>query len=345
MHILLVTKRGTEPLTDYEAILEKRGFTFEYAHLDDTIPWSGGDIDFGWLARFCRDTYGRRAEAVDAVQFFIEPEDWQTVRRTTVGRQYHKVYSSYLTAIVKRYRHYGRVAEHELTHMLDDIVRIYLGISLARIVGVDDWDEDVVHGRDTRFEEYEYDRAFEEVKLYVSAAIQKRKRLSKLTLTDRALVYVRMRLIEISRQVEEITVPEENDLYRAAMAALGTDASPNDAAPDELGCAETVSSIIRQVLPEFPVITGTWTLWERLRKGSEFTAVAEPRPGDIVIAPTGTVRNAPFPGHVGIVGKDGIVMSNDSGTGTFNQNYTIESWHRRYAEEGGYPIYYYRLNQ
>ena len=33
-------------------------------------------------------------------------------------------------------------------------------------------------------------------------------------------------------------------LYEAARSFIGTDASPNDLAPDELGCAETVNEIM-----------------------------------------------------------------------------------------------------
>ena len=40
-------------------------------------------------------------------------------------------------------------------------------------------------------------------------------------------------------------------LYEAARSFIGTDASPNDLAPDELGCAETVNEIIRRAFGDY----------------------------------------------------------------------------------------------
>ena len=132
-------------------------------------------------------------------------------------------------------------------------------------------------------------------------------------------------------------------LCQTATAAEGTDASPADLAPDELGCAETVSTIISGVLPDFPVITGTWTLWDALEHDRRFERVALARTacGDIIISPT--VPGKPFPGHTGIFATDGKIRSNDSQTSTFERNYTLESWRQRYGTMGRYPIYVYRL--
>lgn len=130
-------------------------------------------------------------------------------------------------------------------------------------------------------------------------------------------------------------------LYLVAKRAIGFDASPNDLAPDEFGCAETVSMLIKQVV-DFPVITGTWTLWDKLRTDTRFELVGIPEAGDIVISPTGT-GNGSVTGHTGICGFDGVIMSNDSRKGTFEQNYTEESWKERYMGKGGFPVYYYRL--
>lgn len=132
-------------------------------------------------------------------------------------------------------------------------------------------------------------------------------------------------------------------LYAAAVSFIGKDASPNDLVSDELGCAESVSNVIKVIRPDFPIITGTWTLWKKMETDLLFKKVTKPEPGDIIISPTGSVANAPFPGHVGIVGKDGVVMSNNSYTGIFEPNFTLTSWKARYTTRGRYPIYYYRL--
>ncbi len=131
-------------------------------------------------------------------------------------------------------------------------------------------------------------------------------------------------------------------LFAAAREYLGRDASPNDVAPDLLGCAESVTNIIQDVLPDFPIITGTWTLWDKLENDERFKRVTIPMPGDIIISPTGTVKDAPFPGHVGIFGRDGYIMSNNSYTGLWEESHSLEGWNLRY-KDAGYQVLFYKL--
>lgn len=130
--------------------------------------------------------------------------------------------------------------------------------------------------------------------------------------------------------------------------ALGTDASPNDKAPDELGCAETVTTLLKKLYPETPIITGTWTLWEYLKDHKNgWIPTNDYEPESIVISPTGTGHKGAV-GHVGIVGENGIIMSNDSGVanrankGKFLANYTIETWTDRYRTRNGMPVYLFK---
>ncbi len=129
-------------------------------------------------------------------------------------------------------------------------------------------------------------------------------------------------------------------VHQAALNSLGTDASPNDLAPDEVGCAETVTTIIRPIFGN-PVILGTYTLHDYLNSSKAFIQVVEPMPGDIVLSPTG-MGNGKIVGHVGIVGNNNTIMSNDSYTGKFMANYTISNWHNRYVVAGALPMFYFR---
>ena len=133
-----------------------------------------------------------------------------------------------------------------------------------------------------------------------------------------------------------------NTLYDAAISFLSKDASPADKADDEVGCAESVSMVIREVLPDFPVITGTWTLWDRLKRDGRFLEVQAYEPGTIIISPTSGAK-APFPGHVGIVGAGDVIMSNSSFTGLWRVSHTIDAWLEYYHEKGEYPVYFFKL--
>lgn len=132
-------------------------------------------------------------------------------------------------------------------------------------------------------------------------------------------------------------------LYLAALEALGKDASPLDEAPDEYGCADSVSRIILKTFPN--IIKGsisTAELFKQLNTSPHFTKVSQFRFGDIIISPTGMGTGGIANGHVGICGEDETIMSNTSATGLWTSNYTIATWVARYRKLGGYPIYFFR---
>lgn len=139
------------------------------------------------------------------------------------------------------------------------------------------------------------------------------------------------------------TKTNREKLYDAAVAELGRDASPDDLAPDNLGCADSVTNIIRKVRPTFPIVVGTWTLlYEHLLKETDFIAVDNPEPGDVIINATGT-GNGEIVGHVGIVAKNDRIMSNTSAKGIWEENFSMTNWDNYYRKKGGMPTYYFRL--
>lgn len=134
-------------------------------------------------------------------------------------------------------------------------------------------------------------------------------------------------------------------LYAQALTFLSTDASPKDQAPDELGCADTASYLIIGALgPVIKHTVSTADLFNQLNKSPHFKRVKVFEPGCVVISPTvigkqpGNLTN----GHVGIVGEDNEILSSDSRTGLLIQNFTVESWVKRYRDIGKYPIYVFK---
>ena len=132
-------------------------------------------------------------------------------------------------------------------------------------------------------------------------------------------------------------------LYLTALQFLGKDASPLDEAPDDVGCADSVSKVILQAFPR--VIKGsvsTAELHKQLNTSKAFAKVSQFKFGDIIISPTGLGTGGLAHGHVGIVGEDETIMSNTSATGLWTSNYTVTSWVARYRKLGGFPIIFYR---
>ena len=131
-------------------------------------------------------------------------------------------------------------------------------------------------------------------------------------------------------------------LYTVAKKYLGVDVTPQDAVVDELACASTLTTLMREVYPETPHITGTWTLMEWLNTSPKWKKVEQPESGDIIISPTGYGRGI---GHCGVVMEDGIIASNNSYgvyAGKFTENYTMQSWQNRYGVKQSLPIVFFR---
>lgn len=111
-------------------------------------------------------------------------------------------------------------------------------------------------------------------------------------------------------------------------------------APDELGCAESVTRLINYLEPTLglPVVTGTWTLDQALKRNTHFFPIQKMfvRDGCIIIAVTGEgIGN----GHVGILVGD-RVYSNNSNTGRWDKHFTHDGF-RNYFIKRGFPIKYY----
>lgn len=117
---------------------------------------------------------------------------------------------------------------------------------------------------------------------------------------------------------------------RQAEAWLGRDASPLDKAPDTLGCAESVSNIIRTIIPSFPYTVSTIRLYEALKESRRFKGTLTPSKGCIVVSP----RIGDQPGHCGIFISDDRIASNNSQRGIWEDNYTWDSWIKYFKGKG-----------
>lgn len=129
-------------------------------------------------------------------------------------------------------------------------------------------------------------------------------------------------------------------VYEVSVASLGVDISPKDMAPDTLGCAESVSHILKSVFPDFPVLVSTVDLANHLFKDPRFKGTLQYKPGVIIVSPTGT-GNGTLRGHTGIFHEGSVIASNTSKTGLWEENYTLSSWVDYYRIKGGLKIYFF----
>ena len=164
------------------------------------------------------------------------------------------------------------------------------------------------------------------------------------------MIFSLKRLLELFKSIWNPVTKQNNRLifFHTAVQALGTDASPNDIVPDELGCAETINDIHKKAFG-FPIggEVSTYRMYSALKNSTFFKRVGEPLEGRILISPTGYGKIDIMSGHVGIVGEmssDGTlkVMTNDSFTGKFiDTRYSIKTWKKRWADKGKYPMWFF----
>ena len=84
----------------------------------------------------------------------------------------------------------------------------------------------------------------------------------------------------------EPLLPLNLQIYQEARKWLGKEASPKDLAPDEVGCAESVSNIVNYVIPDFPAgVVSTINLKEILSKDPRFHTELNIQAGDIIVSP------------------------------------------------------------
>lgn len=124
--------------------------------------------------------------------------------------------------------------------------------------------------------------------------------------------------------------------------ASNTDPTPEDRIPDEVACTEVVTTILKEVYPETPRWTGTYSLYDWLLKSKDWKRVGQPEPGDVVVSPTGLGEGI---GHTGFVLEDATIASNNSygpNKGKITVNYTVTSWITRYGARQKMPVVFFR---
>lgn len=141
---------------------------------------------------------------------------------------------------------------------------------------------------------------------------------------------------ELKKQLE----PTMQDKFlKLCLEALDTDVSPDDLVNDEFGCAESLSTLIKRICPDFPVIFSTKDLDWKLFIDKRFKRVDVPERGCVVISP----RTNSVYGHCGVFITNERIASNNSKNGLFQGNYSWDDWIKEFKTKRGLRIYIYKL--
>jgi len=136
-------------------------------------------------------------------------------------------------------------------------------------------------------------------------------------------------------------------LFSVAQASLGKDVADSGYG-DEVDCAVSVNKIASMALgQQIGGGASTYLMYRALRNKKRFTPIKRlerAKPGDIIISPTGYGKNPKMPnGHVGIIGNNKKIMSNNSSNGKWSEKYNYNSWYKRYMVVGKYPVKVFRV--
>lgn len=134
--------------------------------------------------------------------------------------------------------------------------------------------------------------------------------------------------------------------FDVAMTFVGRDVTPKDVVEDDVACAETVDTIYKTAFGEYMnggITISTTKMFHHMSTSPKFELIFKPEKGAILIYPTGYGNGKVKHGHVFICGDNGLLYSNSSSNGKFEQNYTTYTAKYRYETLGNYPRSYFRL--
>jgi hypothetical protein len=120
------------------------------------------------------------------------------------------------------------------------------------------------------------------------------------------------------------------------------DPTPNDEQPDDYACVHSLTTIIKKLYPDFPVMTYTPTFLTFLRGDKRFKETFELKEGNIIVSPT-LSGNGTIVGHTGIIGKAGKIYSNATSSGMWMDKYDAVSWIDRYSRKGGLSLHIFEV--
>ncbi len=114
-----------------------------------------------------------------------------------------------------------------------------------------------------------------------------------------------------------------DEIVAVATSFLGKNPAPNDGVPNEVACVDHLCKILDMTSHGLHMkLTFTPYLFNALRISPLWRAVLTPSPGCIIVSPT-----TPFAeGHCGIFLTNNRIASNNSDTGLWQDNYSINAW-------------------
>jgi len=119
--------------------------------------------------------YKEHGTNVDGVKFFLSENNFKQGKYRLKGFKLGRVFNGYHVGFT-RLKHAKDTGEHEVLHFVDEFIKENTGVSLEVVLGVDDFDTDVVHSqRYWKDLNYKYDEVWEKISDHLSDAVFQRR--------------------------------------------------------------------------------------------------------------------------------------------------------------------------
>lgn len=142
--------------------------------------------------------------------------------------------------------------------------------------------------------------------------------------------------------IEIKPMTHEDKFLKVCLEALDIDPTPKDEISDDVACAEVISTLLKKVFPDFPILASTKDLDMKLFMDKRFKRVDMQNKGRIIVSPRTPSKN----GHVGVFITNERIASNNSfgkNAGKFTGNYTLEEWRREFEDKRKLKTYIYEI--
>lgn len=139
----------------------------------DNFIWEGNRISDSFTDELTAEIRKEYGNDVDIVSFF--PKKWK--RSGSNGYKTNRMSNGYhINATKKNRLWWWGTAEHEDLHAVDELIKEYAGIRLELIFNVEDFDDDIVHRRTSRYN-YNFDDVWKRISPLLNVALTSRRKV------------------------------------------------------------------------------------------------------------------------------------------------------------------------
>jgi len=180
----MVDKRASRAYRELEAY--KTEMSRHYPCKFTVEEFDGADID--WEVRrnkaYASDNFvlkhtariaAKHGKTVDSVKFFVSNSSWVNDDVRLLGFKLGRVFNGYYVTFTKYRRGYQDTAEHEDLHFIDEFALLNANVRFETLLEVDDFDKDIVHGKQYWERGYNYDRIWQVIGPHISNGVFNRR--------------------------------------------------------------------------------------------------------------------------------------------------------------------------